>query len=110
MDAIGLGVFTALGCYKAELFNVGPVGMIVSGLFSAVGGGVLRDLFSHEIPMVFYADFYATASILGAMLFIVLKLAAVGDLATLFIVSIFVMLLRIFAFRHHWHLPSVRTK
>ena len=45
-DAIGLGVFTAIGVEKAMLLDLGVVGQVLSGVIGAVGGGVLRDVFS----------------------------------------------------------------
>ena len=43
-DAVGLGVFTALGVAKAAEMGVSIVGQIMSGMFTAVGGGILRDV------------------------------------------------------------------
>ena len=72
-DAIGLGVFTALGMQKASLLGLGAVGQVMSAVIGAVGGGVLRDVFSREIPAVLKSDFYATASIIGAVIYLVLE-------------------------------------
>ena len=72
-DAIGLGVFTALGAEKAMSLGIGPVGQIFAGVIGAVGGGVLRDVFSKEVPAVLTSDFYASASIIGAVIFVILN-------------------------------------
>ena len=45
-DAVGLGFFTAMGCEKAASYGIIPVGIVFSGCLSAVGGGVLRDIFA----------------------------------------------------------------
>ena len=39
-DAFGLGVFTALGAAKGAQFDLGPTGIVLCGVFSAVGGGL----------------------------------------------------------------------
>ena len=108
LDAVGLGVFTAIGCVKAMALGLGPVGVIASGVFGAVGGGVLRDVFCHEIPMVFTSDFYASASILGGFLFILLvKLGASGDVL-MFSTAIFTMGIRMLGYHFKWKLPVAR--
>ncbi len=108
LDAIGLGVFTALGCLKAQMIGLGAIGVITSGVFGAVGGGVLRDVFSHEIPMVFTSDFYASASILGGLLFVIMSgLGADGD-AYMYSTAIFTALLRMLGYHFRWKLPVAR--
>lgn len=107
-DALGLGVFTAIGCQKAYALGLGPVAVIASGVFGAVGGGVLRDVFSKEIPAVFTSDFYASASILGAVLFVLLaKTGAEGDMI-LYLTAAFTTVLRICGYRFKWRLPVAR--
>ena len=108
-DAIGLGVFTALGVAKAAELGVSVVGQIMSGMFTAVGGGILRDVFSKEIPMVFTSDFYATASIFGALMYVILNnFTPLGGNALLFITAVFTSGLRIVAYRYHFKLPVAR--
>jgi uncharacterized membrane protein YeiH len=67
-DAIGLGVFTAVGSNTAiTLFHDEPFLVVSMGLITGIGGGVLRDLFAKEIPYVFRKEVYAIASILGSV-------------------------------------------
>ena len=66
LDALGLGVFTALGATTAINFGLSPIGVLIIAMLTATGGGVLRDLLVKEIPSVIRVDFYATASIVGA--------------------------------------------
>ena len=72
-DAIGLGVFTAIGAAKGDLYGLGTVGMILCGVLSAVGGGILRDVMSRKIPDVLTSDFYATASLIGGLAYCFLR-------------------------------------
>ncbi|MNC30625.1 hypothetical protein D3C75_789140 [compost metagenome] len=66
-DAVGLGVFTAVGAKAAIGLGYDKPFIILSmGLITGIGGGVVRDLFSREIPYVFRKEVYAVASILGA--------------------------------------------
>ena len=108
LDAIGLGVFTAIGCVKAAAMGLGAIGVITSGVFGAVGGGVLRDVFSREIPMVFTSDFYASASILGGLLFVVLVRAGVGGDVLMYSIAVFTTALRMLGYHFRWRLPVAR--
>ncbi len=108
-DAIGLGVFTALGVAKAAGLGVSVVGQIMSGMFTAVGGGIIRDIFSKEIPMVFTSDFYATASICGAVLYVVLNhFTPLSANALLFVTAVCTSALRIIGYRYKFKLPVAR--
>lgn len=108
-DAIGLGVFTALGVEKAAQMGIGVVGMVMSGTFAAVGGGILRDVFSKEIPMVFTSDFYATASILGSFFYVFLyRCSSLDQSSMLFSTAILTTLLRIIGYKFHLRLPVAR--
>lgn len=106
-DAIGLGVFTALGCAKAQSLGVGIIGTMISGVFSAVGGGVIRDVFSKEIPMVFTSDFYASASIIGALSYMLLSRFLSGNVL-LFSTALITTVMRVIGYRCHWRLPVAR--
>jgi uncharacterized membrane protein YeiH len=105
-DAIGLGVFTALGASKGLLYGAGPVGIILSGVFSAVAGGVLRDMMVREIPVVLVSDFYATASLIGAVLYVVLSGTSLPFIIQVSLTAATVTTLRLLAMRYHMHLPA----
>ena len=81
---------------------------MTSGVFGAVGGGVLRDVFCHEIPMVLTSDFYASASILGGLLFVVLfNLGVSGDIL-MYSTAVFTIVLRMLGYHFKWRLPVAR--
>ena len=71
-DAIGLGLFAALGAAKGAAFGLGPLGTILAGALTAVGGGVIRDVLVGDRPAVLYKGYYATAAILGAAVLVLL--------------------------------------
>ena len=71
-DAFGLGVFTFLGAQKAYEAGLGCTGIILSGVVTAIGGGIIRDILSGTVPVVLKSDFYATASMLGGALFCIM--------------------------------------
>ena len=108
-DAIGLGAFVVVGVdmaltmqYQDHLFLC-----VFIGFITGVGGGILRDILAGQIPSVFYKRIYAVAALLGAYLYVVLRLnfevAFAGPLAILFITGI-----RLQARQHHWKLPRIK--
>jgi uncharacterized membrane protein YeiH len=67
LDAAGLGLFCVTGAVKALDHGISPVHATLLGVCTAVGGGVLRDLLSNEIPAVLHdRQFYALPAVLGA--------------------------------------------
>lgn len=118
-DAIGLGVFTALGVAKGAMYGVGPVGQILSGVLGAVGGGVIRDVLARRVPAVLTSDFYATASLIGGVVYVLLEQTSVSFFVRFFVCLAIVITLRVLAIKFnmslpkagHWHDPShVPTK
>ena len=108
-DAIGLGVFTIIGATLAyNLLGLNFLAMAFAGLLTAVGGGILRDVFVNEVPIVFVKELYASASFVGVVIFFAL-LAAGTDLNIAAIPSIVaVTALRMLAMKYNWNLPRPR--
>ena len=107
-DAIGLGVFTALGAAKGLLFGSGPIGIVLSGVFSAVVGGVLRDIMVREVPAVLTSDFYATASLLGGLLYLVLSKTTIPFVVQITVTAVTVTSIRLLAMKFKIQLPIAR--
>jgi uncharacterized membrane protein YeiH len=69
LDTLGLAIFAALGAERGVTFGLGMWGTLFAGAVSGVGGGVLRDVLSGQVPGILYrsGDFYASAAALGAL-------------------------------------------
>ena len=67
-DTLSLALFAALGAQTGIDVGFGFWGTVFAGTVSGVGGGIIRDLLSGEVPGVLYrsGDFYATAAAFGA--------------------------------------------
>lgn len=105
-DAFGLGVFTAIGAAKGVEIGLSVPGILLSGVFTAVGGGVIRDVLSCRIPVVLTSDFYATAAILGAGLYLALaRTGAIPFFWMFLLVMVFVTGIRLLAMHYKVHLP-----
>lgn len=109
-DAIGLGVFTVIGATIAyNILGLNFLAMAFAGLLTAIGGGILRDVFVNEIPIVFVKELYATASFVGVVIFFAL-LASGIELNIAAIPSIVaVTAMRMLAMKYNWNLPRPRT-
>lgn len=105
-DAFGLGVFTAIGAAKGVELGLSIPGILLSGVITAVGGGVIRDIMSCRIPVVLTSDFYATASILGAALYLALaQTGAIPFFWMFLLVMAFVTSIRLLAVHYKVRLP-----
>ena len=107
-DAIGLGVFTIIGATMAfAIFGPNLLLITFAGLITATGGGILRDVFVNEIPLVFVRELYATASFGGVLIFYVLVLLADPVIAA--IAGIITATgIRLLAMKYDWNLPKAR--
>ncbi|GAB7538680.1 trimeric intracellular cation channel family protein [Burkholderia sp. 22PA0099] len=65
-DAIGLGLFAVAGAQKALAYSESAEVAILLGMFSAVGGGVIRDVLLSRVPAILQREIYALAALFGA--------------------------------------------
>ncbi|MDY5051793.1 MAG: trimeric intracellular cation channel family protein [Candidatus Mucispirillum faecigallinarum] len=107
-DAVGLGVFTSIGANVALSCNVEWYGIIFFGVMTATAGGMIRDTLAGEVPFVLKKEVYASASIIGGIIFIILYKAGAGLNMNILVTSVIVTLIRILAIYKDWHLPHFR--
>ncbi len=74
-DAIGLSLFTILGAQIAEKAGVSPLIVIIMGMLTGTAGGVIRDILSNRIPLVFRSSqpLYLTPTFVGAAVYVLLQ-------------------------------------
>jgi len=110
-DALGLGVFTIIGAtFAYHAFGLNFLAIALAGMLTAVGGGILRDVFVNEMPIVFVKELYASASFIGILVFyILLGMNAEFYVATVIGIVVTTML-RLVAMRYNWNLPKVKEK
>jgi uncharacterized membrane protein YeiH len=77
-DALGLALFSVAGAQIAQSAGVPAVGVVVLGTMTGVGGGVIRDLLSAEIPFVLRrGNLYASTVIVGIAAYLALEFVGV---------------------------------
>ena len=106
MDAIGLGVFAAIGGAKGMAFGLGPIGVMIMAALTATGGGVVRDILVREVPAVIRHDFYATAALLGGAALIGADALGLNGTWQIVIAAITTSGLRFFAMTRGVGLPT----
>ena len=106
MDSVGLGIFTLVGIQVALRVypEAGSFLLIFVGVLTGVGGGVMRDMMSRSMPYIFVKHFYACASLIGAVIYLV-TLYFFGDIAATLCGAGSVILLRFLAAHYRWQLP-----
>lgn len=108
IDALGLGVFAVAGALKAQAFGLGPVGAMLLGMLTGIGGGMIRDVLVAQVPTVLKAELYAIAALAGAGV-VVLGTALGWPVAWVVATGIAACTgLRLFAIRRGWTLPVAR--
>jgi uncharacterized membrane protein YeiH len=107
VDAAALGLYTFVGMQKGLNFDLPLVTAGLLGVITAIGGGLLRDVLSGEVPSVLRPGALAmTASILGAALYAILHLLGVPGYIDVWIVVAFVMALRLASEYFGWQTPE----
>jgi uncharacterized membrane protein YeiH len=104
-DALGLGFFTLIGIEKAIDHHLQPGICVALGTITGCFGGVLRDVLLNKVPMVFEKEIYASASILGGIVYFFLQTVTNVELAYLAGFTIIVCL-RLLALKYNWSLPA----
>lgn len=105
-DSLGLGLFTMLGIQKGIMFGLSPGICIALGTITGCFGGVIRDTLLNTIPLIFHKEVYATACILGGILFYALKYFRLeDDIATILVIA-FIFMLRVIVVRYKLALPK----
>jgi uncharacterized membrane protein YeiH len=73
LDALGLGLFSAVGTSYALSTGVYWFNAVLIGVVTGVFGGVMRDVICNEVPVFFkQSQLYATCSFIGALVFVIL--------------------------------------
>lgn len=107
-DAIGLGAFAVSGTQMGIEAGYGMNGIFVIflGMVTAIGGGVLRDLFLGQIPFVLCKHIYAVAAICGSLVCYLFYCAEVNLLYSMALGLAVTFILRICAIHFQWNLPK----
>lgn len=105
LDALGLAAFTIIGVQKSYALGLDDAIVIMTGIMTGVVGGMIRDILVGEVPLILRREIYATASFVGASVWLLLRpLFEDATLPTL-VALLTVVVLRLAAIYRNYSLP-----
>ncbi|WP_336650975.1 MULTISPECIES: trimeric intracellular cation channel family protein [unclassified Leucobacter] len=110
LDALGIGMFGAIGATKALAMDLPLVPALFIGVVSAVGGGALRDVMLNlPIAVMHVGSLYAVASLVGVSVLAVLLAFEVPVVISGIVCVAVTTAVRLLAVRFGWSLPEQRA-
>jgi uncharacterized membrane protein YeiH len=107
-DTIGLGVFTLIGIEKAFSYGLDPVPSVIMGMITACFGGVIRDVLTNQVPLIFKKEIYASACLLGGLVYLSDRFMnfpdGIQEISTVGVV----ILVRLVSVKYELELPSIK--
>mgnify|MGYP003439938534 FL=1 len=107
-DTIGLALFTVVGVEKALGLGFPLWVAVIMGTITGAAGGVFRDVFINEIPLIFRKEIYALACIIGGLFYGLFNGLNVDLVLTQCLSGFSVFLVRILAVKYHLGLPRLK--
>ena len=110
-DAIGLGLFVVVGVAKSYAAGFPWWVAVIKGTVTGSFGGLLRDVLINETPLIFRTDFYASACVLGSIIYVLMgRYSSLPIEWVQFISAISVFIFRVLAVVLHIQLPTFNPK
>ena len=107
-DTVGLSVFTLLGLQKGLLFDLQPIVALIMGMISAVFGGVLRDVLTNKIPLIFEKEIYASACLAGGVSYLLISYFNISKDINFIISASVIITIRLIAVKFQLQLPKIK--
>lgn len=103
-DNIGIGLFTILGLQKTLDVGLNPEIALMMGVVSAVFGGVIRDVLTNVVPLIFRSEIYATACMIGGGVYLLLLEFSLPLYVSMLVSMSVVFIIRYLAVTRKWQL------
>ena len=108
-DAIGIGLFTVVGVEKSIAAGYPVWVNIIMGAITGAAGGMFRDIFINEVPLIFRKDIYALACVGGGVAYYICLWTGCSHIVTQIAVALAVILIRVLSVKFGISLPSLRS-
>lgn len=109
-DAFGLALFVDVGIYKTLMMGYPMWVAIIMGTITGAMGGVLRDIFINEVPLVFRKEIYATVCIAGGFLYWLCGVLGGSSVVQQMACAVLVIVIRFLAVKHNWAMPGIKMQ
>ena len=107
-DSIGLALFTVVGFDKTIALGFPFWVAIIMGSITGAAGGVIRDVFINEIPLIFRKEIYAMACVIGGLFYWICLQIGLEAYISQIIGFVTVLLVRILAVKYQITLPILK--
>lgn len=109
-DALGLGAFTIIGINIALSKGLSLWASLLMGIITASFGGVVRDILINEIPFIFQKEIYATAALIGGILYLIInKFTLIPNELNICISALLICAIRLFSLKLKLSLPKSKA-
>jgi uncharacterized membrane protein YeiH len=109
-DSIGIGLFTIIGVQKAIQYGVEYEVAIILGVVTATFGGVIRDILCNDIPLIFRQEIYATACIVGGVVYVIGHYFMLNNDLNMILSGLVIMSIRTYAVYKKIRFPIINER
>ena len=107
-DTIGLALFTVTGMEKTLGLGFPYWTAIIMGTMTGAAGGVFRDVFINEVPLIFRKEVYALACVIGGMAYWICDIMGMQSYVSGIVCGVVVIFMRVLAVKYHLSLPILK--
>lgn len=104
-DTIGLALFVVVGVEKSLALDYPLWVAVVMATLTGAAGGVMRDLFINEMPLVFRKEIYAMACVIGALVYGLCDFLGADTMFSQVVCGLSVFVVRVLAVKYNISLP-----
>lgn len=108
-DTIGLALFVVVGLEKTIDLGFPFWVAIVMGTITGVVGGIIRDVFINEIPLIFRKEVYALACVCGGFVYWGCYALSFSAVSCEILTSVAIFMVRVLAVKYQWGLPKMKS-
>ena len=108
IDTIGIGVFTLFGLQKGLTYELHPFVALIMGMISAVFGGVIRDVLTNQVPLIFKKEIYASACLSGGIVYLISTEFITTSWIPFILGAITIITIRLIAVKYQLELPKIK--
>lgn len=108
-DAVGIALFTVVGVEKSMAAGYPMWVNVIMGTMTGAAGGMFRDIFINEVPLIFRKDIYAMACLAGGIVYYICYWIGFPSVVTQIIAAVSVFLIRVLSVHYKISLPSLKS-
>lgn len=110
LDAAGMAAYSVMGASKGLDLGFSATIAIVTGIFTATFGGIMRDVIAGEPSVLMRREIYITAALAGSCSYVLLAHFDVADLLSSVVAAGIAFIIRGGALYYGWMMPARKTR